>query len=316
MQSLARKRLGLVALITMLIGAGLALWGCGESAKLPFAAGISPAPQLPPPDPRLLPAVNIAPAVGWAGDERPEAAPGLAVRAFATGLDHPRNLLVLPNGDLLVAETNAPPRAQDMSGARGFVMRRVMAVAGAGVPSANRITLLRDADRNGVAEEQFVLLEGLNSPYGMALIGDSLFIAETNGIRRFAYTSGQTRISDAGRLLTPLPAGPINHHWTKNLVASPDGRFLYASIGSNSNVAENGLEAEEGRAQIWQIDALSGAHRSFATGLRNPNGLAFAPGATPTLWTAVNERDEIGSDLVPDYMTSVRDGGFYGWPFS
>jgi len=316
MQSLARKRLGLVAMIIVLIGAGAALFACAESARLPLAAGIGPAPQLPPPDPRLLPTVNIAPAVGWAGDERPTAAPGLVVRAFAIGLDHPRNLLVLPNGDVLVAEANAPPRPQDMPGARGFVMRRVMAVAGAGVPSANRITLLRDADGDGVAEERFVFLEGLNSPYGMALIGDSLFIAETDGIRRFAYTSGQTRISDTGSLLTPLPAGPINHHWTKNLVASPDGRFLYASIGSNSNVAENGLEAEEGRAQIWQVDARSGAHRTFATGLRNPNGLAFAPGATPTLWTAVNERDEIGSDLVPDYMTSVRDGGFYGWPFS
>ncbi|HEY4252568.1 MAG TPA: sorbosone dehydrogenase family protein [Roseomonas sp.] len=311
-----KKLVALAALAGVLGAAAVSLEACGESATLPLEAGIGPRPQLPPPNPTLIPTVHIAPAVGWAGDARPMPAPGLAVAAFASGLDHPRNLLVLPDGDVLVAETNAPAKPDDSPGIRGFVMRQVMGRAGAGVPSPNRIILLRDSDGDGVAETRTVFLEGLNSPYGMALIGDQLFIADTDAIRRYPYQAGQTRMTAAGERLTDLPAGRINHHWTKNLAASPDGRFLYVSIGSNSNVGENGLEAEAGRAQIWEVDARSGAHRSFATGLRNPNGLSFAPGARPALWTAVNERDEIGSDLVPDYMTAVRDGGFYGWPFS
>jgi glucose/arabinose dehydrogenase len=192
----------------------------------------------------------------------------------------------------------------------------MMARAGAGVPSADRITLLRDTHGTGVADTRSTFLEGLRSPFGISLIGDQLYVANTDAIRRYPYQTGQTRLTDPGVQLTELPAGRINRHWTKNLVASPDGRFLYVSIGSNSNVGENGLAAEEGRAQIWEVDARTGQHRAFATGLRNPNGLSFAPDPTPVLWTAVNERDEIGSDLVPDYMTSVRDGGFYGWPFS
>jgi glucose/arabinose dehydrogenase len=305
-----------VTTLLLVTGAGLALASCGETAKLPLSAGIGPHPQLPSPNVTVFPTVNVAEAIGWRADERPTPAPGLMVDAFATGLDHPRNVYVLPNGDVLVAETNAPPKPDDSPGLRGFITRRIMARAGAGVPSANRLILLRDTRGNGVADTRTVFLEGLNSPYGIALIGDQLFVADTDAIRKYSYRDGQTRIDDPGSILTELPAGRINHHWTKNLVASPDGRFLYVSIGSNSNVGENGLPAEEGRAQIWQVDARTGEHRSFATGLRNPNGLAFAPGPTPVLWTAVNERDALGSDLVPDYMTSVRAGGFYGWPFS
>ena len=310
------RRLGSLIVAVILASAGVALVSCGESAKLPLSAGIGPNPQLPPPARTLFPTVSVAQAVGWGADERPTPAPGLTVDAFATGLDHPRNVYVLPNGDVLVAETNAPPKPDDSPGLRGFITRRIMARAGAGVPSANRLIILRDTHGNGVADTSAVFLEGLNSPYGVALVGDRLFVADTDAIRTYRYQNGQTRIDDPGSVLTELPAGRINYHWTKNLVASPDGRFLYVSIGSNSNAGENGLAAEDDRAQIWQVDTNTGEHRRFAAGLRNPNGLSFAPGPTPVLWTAVNERDALGSDLVPDYMTSVRDGGFYGWPFS
>ena len=299
-----------------MLAVALLLLGCGETATLPLAAGIGPNPRLPPPNHTLIPTVDIAPAVGWSDGAGPDPGPGLAVAAFATGLAHPRNVYVLPNGDVLVAESNAPPKPDDSPGLRGFIMRRIMGVAGAGVPSANRITLLRDTHLAGVADVRTTFLEGLHSPFGIAVIGDRLFVADTDAIRRYPYQTGQTHIAAPGDVLTALPAGRINHHWTKNLVASPDGRFLYVSIGSNSNVGENGLAVEEDRAQIWEVDARTGQHRAYATGLRNPNGLSFAPGAPPVLWTAVNERDELGSDLVPDYMTSVRDGGFYGWPFS
>ncbi len=303
----------IIAAVIVLGAGGVALTGC-ERATLPLEAGIGPSPQLPAPAPGLLPTVNIAPAVGWAQGASPIPAPGLGVTAFARDLDHPRNVFVLPNGDVLVAESNAPAKPDDSPGLRGTVMRAVMARAGAGVPSANRITLLRDTNGDGVADVREVFLERLNSPFGMAFAQGQIFVADTDAVSVFPYQSGVTRITDPGRVLARLPAGTINHHWTKNLVASPDGTRLYVSIGSNSNVGENGMAAEEGRAAIWEIDVATGARRSFATGLRNPNGLAFAPGGT--LWTAVNERDEIGSDLVPDYMTSVRDGGFYGWPYS
>ncbi len=292
----------------------LVLAGCGEQASLPVSAGTGPSPQLPPPKSSWIPTVNIAPARGWPEGTAPTPAEGLRVQSFAAGLDHPRWLHVLPNGDVLVAETNAPPKPGD-SGIRSWVMRRVMARAGAGVPSANRITLLRDADGDGVAETRSVFLEGLNSPFGMALVGENLFVANADAVLRFPYRPGETRIATPGEVLAPLPGGPINHHWTKNIVASADGTKLYASIGSNSNVAERGLEAEVDRAAILEIDTRSGARRVFASGLRNPVGMAWEP-QTRQLWTAVNERDEIGSDLVPDYMTSVRDGGFYGWPYS
>jgi glucose/arabinose dehydrogenase len=302
--------------VLVLCAGALSLCGCGEHATLPVVAGFGPDPQLPPPDHSFIPTVVIAPAVGWTEGAGPQPAAGLAVVAFASGLAHPRNVYALPNGDVLAVESNAPPKPDDAPGLRGFIMRQILARAGAGGPSANRITLLRDTNGDGVAELRTNFLERLNSPFGVALIGDQLFVADTNAIRRYPYLTGQNRVTDPGVELTPLPAGRINHHWTKNLVASADGRFLYVSIGSNSNVGENGMAAEQDRAQIWEVDVRTGQHRTFATGLRNPNGLAFAPGPAPVLWTAVNERDELGSDLVPDYMTSVRDGGFYGWPFS
>ena len=295
------------------------LAACGETALLTVSAGTGPQPELPPPQQRLIPTVNIAPAIGWPRDATPKAASGLQVSAFASGLEHPRWLLALPNGDVLVAETNAPPKPEDAKGIKAWIMGLVMKRAGAGVPSANRITLLRDSDGDGVADLRSVLLEGLNSPFGMALVGEQLYVANSDAVLRFPYASGDTRIAAPGLRLVTLPAGPINHHWTKNLIASADGSKLYVTVGSNSNVAERGIEAEAGRAAIWEVDAKSGAHRIFASGLRNPNGLAWAAASAaqaPVLWTVVNERDELGSDLVPDYLTSVRDGAFYGWPYS
>jgi len=259
--------------------------------------------------------VNIAPAQGWPLGVTPRAAPGARVAAFASGLDHPRWLYMLPNGDVLVAETNAPPKPDDAQGIKGWLMSLVMKRAGASVPSANRITLLRDTDGDGVADLRSVLLEGLNSPFGMALVGNVLYVANTDAVLRFPYAAGDTRITAPGIPVVELPAGPINHHWTKNLIASPDRSKLYVTVGSNSNVAERGMEVEAERAAIWEVNIQSGAHRIFASGLRNPNGLAWEP-LTGALWTVVNERDELGSDLVPDYLTSVRDGGFYGWPYS
>jgi glucose/arabinose dehydrogenase len=276
---------------------------------------MGPRPVLPEPMHALIPTVQIAPALGWAENETPVAAAGTRVNAFARGLDHPRWLYVLPNGDVLVAETNAPARPEDGKGIKGWFFRRLQRKAGGGVPSANRITLLRDADGDGVAEVHVPFLENLRSPFGMALVGHDLYVANSDGIVRFPYSGGETHISAAPVSVAALPGGPLNHHWTKNLVASPDGSRLYASVGSNSNVAENGIEKEEGRAAIWEVDPRTGAHRVFASGLRNPVGMAWEP-TTGMLWTSVNERDELGGDLVPDYMTAVRDGGFYGWPYS
>ena len=301
-----------------LAAVSVALAGCGDIAQLPVSAGTGPAPTLPAPNKTLIPTVNIAPAKGWPPGAAPQGAPGTRVGAFASGLDHPRWLYVLPNGDVLVAETNAPPKPDDAKGIRGWVMGLVMKRAGAAVPSANRITLLRDTDGDGVADVRTVLLDesnGLNSPFGMALVGKQLFVANSDAVLKFPYAAGDTRITTTGAKLVNLPGGPINHHWTKNLIASADGRKLYVTVGSNSNVAENGMDVEAGRAAIWEVDAQTGAHRIFASGLRNPNGMAWDP-ASAALWTVVNERDEIGSDLVPDYLTSVRDGAFYGWPYS
>ena len=293
----------------------VALAACGEVAKLPVAAGTGTNPTLPEPNKTLLPTMNIAPAHGWAEGTKPTPAAGTQVNAFATGLDHPRWLYVLPNGDVLVAETNAPPKPDDAKGIRGWVMNLVMKRAGAGPKSANRITLLRDADGDGVAETRTVFLENLTSPFGMALVGTDLYVANSDGVVRYAYVPGATRIDTPGSNVVDLPAGTINHHWTKNVIASKDGKALYATVGSNSNVGENGMAAEEGRAAIWQIDPKAGTKRLFATGIRNPNGMVLEP-TSGALWTVATERDEIGSDLVPDYLTSVRDGGFYGWPYS
>ena len=290
------------------------LAACGDVATLPVSAGFGPSPQLPEPHETLLPTVNIAPAVGWSVGGKPVAAPGTTVAAYAARLDHPRWIYVLPNGDVLIAETNAPPKPDDGKGLRGFVMRQVQKRAGAGTPSANRITLLRGLRLDGSAETRTVFVDNLHSPFGMALVGHDFYVADSDAVRRFAYAEGQTKLDGAGAKLVDLPAGPINHHWTKNLIANPDGSKLYVTVGSNSNAGENGLAAEEGRAAIWEIDRSTGAHRIFASGLRNPNGMAWGP--DQALWTVANERDEIGSDLVPDYLTSVRDGAFYGWPFS
>ena len=294
----------------------LALAACGAVSLLPDSAGMGPRPTLPEPQASLIPTVNIAPAIGWPSGATPLAAAGTRVAAFAHGLDHPRWLYVLPNGDVLVAETNAPPKPADGLGLKGWIMGLVMKRAGAATPSANRITLLRDTDGDGVADVRSVLLDGLNSPFGMALVGGNLYVANSDAVLRFPYTTGDVRITAPGVKLVDLPAGPINHHWTKNLIASPDGAKLYVTVGSNSNVAERGMEIEAGRAAIWQVDINTGAHRIFASGLRNPNGLAWEGANGGVLWTVVNERDEIGNDLVPDFLTSVRDGAFYGWPYS
>ena len=291
----------------------LLLAGCGESATLPVVKGQGPNPELPPPNKTLFPTVNIAPAEGWSPGQMPVVAETMAVNAFATGLDHPRWLHVLPNGDVLVAESNAQPKPP--KGLRGRATNFVMNRAGAGVPSADRITLLRDADGDGIAEFSSVFLEELRSPIGMALVDGTLYVANTDAVVSFPYSDGDTRINVAPETLATLPEGPINHHWTKNLIASADGEYLFASVGSNSNVAENGMENELNRAAILEIDRESGDTRLYASGLRNPVGMDWNP-VTGELWTAVNERDEIGSDLVPDYMTSVKDGGFYGWPYS
>lgn len=287
--------------------------GCDSSA-LTDAETEGPNPTIPPPSEALVPAINIARAVGWPEGAAPKPAEGLGVTAFATGLDHPRWLHVLPNGDVLVAETNTP-KGEGVGGIKGWLMGKAMSLAGAGVASPNRIVLLRDADGDGVAETRSVFLEGLNSPFGMALVGDNLYIADTDALLRFDYSEGATKIETPGTKIADLPAAPLNYHWTKSLAASPDGSLLYVGIGSNSNAGENGLALEEGRAQILEIDPGTGVARSFATGLRNPVGLAFEP-QSGVLWVVVNERDELGSDLVPDYLTSVKDGGFYGWPFS
>ena len=277
--------------------------------------GFGPQPVLPAPETQLIPTVNVAPVQRWTTAQRPFVAAGLAVQAYARDLDHPRWLYVLPNGDVLVAETNAPPKPDDSKGIKGAIMQMQMKKAGAATPSANRITLLRGMDGNGVAQTRSVFLQGLHSPFGMALVGKELYVANADALLRFPYEEGQTAITAPGTKVMDLPGGPINHHWTKNVIASPDGKFLYVSVGSNSNVGENGMSAEDGRAAIWRFERATGKARVYATGLRNPNGMGWEP-KTNTLWTAVNERDELGNDLVPDYMTSVKDGAFYGWPYS
>jgi glucose/arabinose dehydrogenase len=298
-----------------LLAMAMMLTACGESATLPVSAGTGTQPTLPTPVHTLIPTVNIAPAKAWATGSTPTAAPGMQVHAFADHLDHPRWLHVLPNGDVLVAETNAPPKPDDGHGIKGWVMGLVMQRAGAAPASADRITLLRDTDGDGVADSRSVLLAGLPSPFGMALVGQQLYVATTDAVWRFPYQTGDTQITAAGTRIVDLPAGPINHHWTKNLIASHDGHTLYVTVGSNSNIAERGMEVEAERAAIWQVDAHSGAHQVFASGLRNPVGLAWEP-TSGALWAVVNERDELGSDLVPDYLTAVVAGGFYGWPYS
>ena len=308
-------RLSVLSRPLALLAIAVASAACGDTARLAVAEGTGPNPTLPPPDGSLLPTVNIAPAVGWPGDATPEPAEGLAVQAFARDLDHPRWLHVLPNGDVLVAESNKPARAEGGSGVIGWFRKRFSKAAGVAAPSAERVTLLRDTDGDGAADVRSVLLGGLHSPFGMALVGGHLYVGNTDALVRFPFTPGETRITAPGETVVALPAGRFNQHWTRNVIAHPDGRRLYVAVGSASNIAEHGLDEEEGRAAIWEVDAQTGEARIFAQGLRNPVGLAWEP-TTGALWTAVNERDELGSDLVPDYMTAVEDGGFYGWPWS
>ncbi len=300
-------------LLSCVAAAGLI--GCGPSATLPVSAGIGPQPVLPPPKKSLIPTVNVATARGWAGGDTPVPGPGLRVAAFARNLDHPRWLYVLPNGDVLVAETNAPERPDDAKGIKGFFFKMFQKKAGGAVPSANRITLLRDSNGDGVAETRTTFLENQYAPFGMVLVGGDLYVANSDALVRFPYVAGQTSITAAGTPVVALPAGTINHHWTKNVVASKDGTKLYVSVGSNSNAAENGIDVEAERASVWEVDPRTRAHRVYASGLRNPVGMAWEP-ETGALWVAVNERDELGSDIVPDYMTAVKDGAFYGWPYS
>ena len=301
----------LLAIVACLVTAT----ACAERSQLTREQTVGPDPVLPAPSSTPIPTMHVAPAKGWPAGTKPTSPEGRNVTAFATGLEHPRWVYVLPNGDVLVAETNAPQRPDEGKGVRGRVMKLMQTKAGAAVPSPNRIILLRDADGDGVAETRSTFLEGLNSPFGMALVGDTLYVANTDAVVRFPYKEGEQKISAQAEKVVDLPAGTRNHHWTKNLIATPDGSKLYVTVGSNSNVAENGIEAEEGRAAIWEVDTKTGAHRIFASGLRNPNGLAWEP-KTGALYTVVNERDELGNDLVPDYLTMVRDGAFYGWPYS
>jgi len=304
-----------VVLAVGVAGLALPLAACNDQETADVGRTFGANPTLVAPEKSLMPTVNVAKAIGWAAGGKPHAAGGMAVNAFADGLDHPRTLYVLPNGDVLVAETNAPSRPDEERGVMGWITRMVMSRAGAYTTSANRITLLRDADGNGVAETRSTFLEGLNSPFGMALVGNDFYVANSDAIVKFPYRTGDTRITAPGVKLVDLPAGPLNHHWTKDLVASRDGLKLYATVGSNSNVGDKGMAVEENRAAVLEVDRVTGKWRVFASGLRNPNGPAWQP-QSGALWVVVNERDELGNDLVPDYMTSVKDGGFYGWPYS
>ncbi|KAI96088.1 sorbosone dehydrogenase, partial [Rhodomicrobium udaipurense JA643] len=292
--------------------AAIALSACESQTATPVSEGMGPNPKLPPPTESTLPTVNIAVARGWGEGQKPKPAEGLQVAALAKNLDHPRWLYVLPNGDVLVAESDAPPK--EAKGFRDWVQGKVMKMAGSNRGSANRITLLRGVGPNGEAQTREVFLENLFSPFGMALIGDTFYVANANSIMKYPYQEGQTKITVAGEKLTDLP-GEMNHHWTKNIVASKDGTKLFVAIGSNSNIGENGMELEKDRAMIWEVDVATGQHRVFASGIRNPVGMAIEP-QTGVLWAAVNERDELGSELPPDYLTSVKEGGFYGWPYS
>jgi glucose/arabinose dehydrogenase len=302
----------------LLVALSIASLACAQAKPLPtdtVDGETGPSPTLPEPRISSLPEIHVAPARGWTDGETPVAASGFRVERFAADLDHPRSLYVLPNGDVLVTETNAPP--SEAKGFRAWMMKRVKKQAGGATPSANRIRLLRDADGDGAAELASVFAEGLHSPFGIALVGEKLYVANTDAVVRFAYREGDTRVEHAAPV-APLPAGPINRHWTRDLVAAPgvaSKALLYVSVGSNSNVAERGLAEEQGRALILELDPATGQLREYATGLRNANGLAWHP-ATGALWTVVNERDELGDDLVPDYLTSVEEGAFYGWPYS
>jgi len=295
------------------IAASVLLSGCGRDPA-PASTQIGANPRLPAQQQYLLPPMKVAPVSSWQPNETPTVAAGMKIAALATGLEHPRQPYVLPNGDILIVEANGPGY-EPITRPKDLIMGWVQKYAGAGAKGGNRITLIRDADGDGKPELKTVFLDHLVSPFGVALVGNDLYVANTDAIVRYPYVTGQTRITVLGQVLTELPGGPIDHHWTKSLVASPDGSKLYVGIGSNSNITENGIGEERERAAVWEVDRASGAHRIYASGLRNPNGLSWEP-TTNKLWVVVNERDEIGPNLVPDYLTSVKDGAFYGWPYS
>ena len=292
----------------------LALSACGKPpTTLDPKAGIGPNPTLPEPHYYWFAPTKLSPPIGWSAGQAPKAAPGLTVTKFAGGLRHPRWVYALPNGDVLVAESDGPPEVTKRP--KDIITRMVMGSVKGGTPPGQRIMLFRDTNRDGIADQHSIFIDHLNSPFGMALVGNAFYVANTDALVRYPYRPGEASIKEAGVKVADLPAGPINHHWTKNVIASRDGSKLYVTVGSNSNVSENGMEEEVDRAAILEIDPATGAKRLFASGLRNPNGMDWEP-STGQLWTAVNERDEIGDDLVPDYITSVRPGGFYGWPYS
>lgn len=297
--------------------AAFSLSACTTPGSSDPFVGFGPHPPLPAPQTSLIPSVGVPSVVGWPAGASPQAPAGFTVTRFASDLEHPRWLLALPNGDILVAESAGEPSKADkmQRGVRGFVQKMLMKKVKSAVPSPNKLILLRDQDGDGAAESRTVFAQGLRSPFGMTLVGDVLYVANNDGVVRFAYRAGQTTAEGPAERVFDLPGPPINHHWTKNVVASPDGSKLYATVGSNSNVGDNGLENEVGRAAIWEYDIASAKSRIFASGIRNPNGIDFEP-STGTMWTVANERDEIGNDLPPDYLTSVREGGFYGWPYS
>jgi len=301
-------------LLPLLLTTALMLAACGHKPSGPVSHAQGPNPRLDQPRTTALPTVNVAKGEGWPAGKTPVAAPGLQVNEFAGQLTHPRSLLLLPNGDVLVAESDSPGTDRTGGGVRGTIQELLMKKAGSDQGSANRISLLRDSDGDGIAETKVPLLTGLYSPFGMAFANGELFVANADGIVAYRFQPGQTRIDDRPRHVTNLPSG-YNHHWTKAMVASPDGRFLFVGVGSNSNAGENGLAMEQGRAAVWMVDARTGAYRIFASGIRNPVGIAWNPWSK-YLWVAVNERDELGDNLVPDYITSVKDGAFYGWPWS
>lgn len=297
----------------------LALAACNDGgANFDRRIQIGPHPVLPAPHEYLVPPIHVAEVVGWGANETPSAPAGMQVQAFARDLNHPRNVALLPNGDVLVVESQGPnldPITRPKNPLVSWVQKRATGSGGEPKGPTNQVTLLRDADGDGVAEQRSVLLGRLNSPFGIVFADNHLYVAATDAILRYPFTPGQTRITARAVRLTELPGGPIDHHWTKSLTLSPDGKLLYATVGSNSNITENGMEAERNRAAVWEIERATGRARVFASGLRNPNSLSFYPG-TNTLWVVANERDELGPNLVPDYLTSIRDGGFYGWPYS
>ena len=299
----------LVILVVIVAGAVTYLaWP--DTARVAITQVQGSRPLISAPRTQVLPTIETANPIGWQAGEAPTPAPGLAVAAFARGLDHPRWLYRLPNGDVLVAESNSPPR--EGGGVTGLVMRRLMSKAGAGGPSANRITLLRDRDGDGVAETKTPFMTGLNSPFGMALLEGQLYIGNTDAVVRVPYTDGATSISARPELVVKLPGG--GNHWARNLLVAPDGKHLYVTVGSSSNIAEGGLDQEQYRANILEVAPATKTLRIYASGLRNPNGMAINP-VTHELWTVVNERDMLGSDIVPDYLTQVELGDQFGWPW-